>query len=118
MVKEMEYYLGYLRNPKQRFKDGEDYREAITDEKIYTEERVQVFDGHKVTEKDASFIGRVGKKLETKEALSLMKQIKNNNMKNYLITILKLMQDTRELTLIGEQEYLNELEKVKNFFRK
>ena len=133
MKREIEYYLGYLRNPKQKmkngfdevkeseviiYKDGDDYREVVTNEKIYVEKTLQVFDGHRVTEANASFIGRVGKKLENKEASTLMEQIRKNNMANYISIIYTLMQDTKELAASGEQEYLEEVEKVKNTFRK
>ena len=47
-----------------------------------------------------------------------MNQIRENNMASYVEKIYQLIIDTRELANIGEQEYLNEIEKFQNSFRK
>ncbi|MBQ8891339.1 MAG: hypothetical protein IJ068_00540 [Bacilli bacterium] len=130
---EKEYYLGYLRNPKDvitngfqdvketeaiLYKDVNDYREVVTNEKVLEVSKNQVFDGHRVTEAQAGFIGRIGEKLELKDTLAKMNQIRENNMASYVEKIYQLIIDTRELANIGEQEYLNEIEKFQNSFRK
>ena len=133
MNEEKEFYLGYLRNPKQTLKDGfdeikeyevilihdyNDYREVVTREKIYLTEKNQVFDGHKVYKSQAGFIGRLGRRLTTKEAHEMMTDIRNNRMDEYVSNIHTLLYDTLEMYLEGEKSYQETVEEFKQSFRK
>lgn len=129
----IEYYLGYLRNPKQEITNGfqeveemevilehqyNDYREVALKAKMYPVQKNEVFDGHKVFKSQSTFIGRVGKQLSKKEAIDLMTKIRETTMDDYIGKLYKLIEDTREKTLQGEKEYQEEIEKFKNTIRK
>ncbi len=133
MNTEKEYYIGYLRNPKQVIKNGfqdvkeyevilvheyNDYRELVTMDKVYLMNKNEVFDGHKVFKSHAGFIGRVGKKLSKEELKNKLDDIRENNMTEYMENIYNLLNDTRELYLKDEEEYLKEVENFKNNTRK
>ena len=130
---EKEYYLGYLRNPKEvitngfqdvkeieviLYKDYNDYREIVTNEKVLVMDKNQVFDGHQFTKNQAGFIGRIGEKLSNIKAMDLMNQIREKNMVEYIDKIYTLINDTRDKAEIGEQEYLEEIDKFRSNFRK
>ena len=133
MEKGIEFYLGYLRNPKETPKDGfdevketevvlykeyGDYREIVTKEKVLEVEKNQVFDGHQFIKNQAGFIGRIGNKLTRQEAIKKLNEIRITHMSEYVNNIYTLIYDTIELAEIGEQEYRDEVDKFKNTFRK
>ena len=132
MNKEVEYYLGYLRNPKQvkdnAFQDvkelkvvveynGQEYREVSTRRKIFIEQPNEVFYGHQVFQSGSGFIGRIGVKLTKDEALNKLKELKDTK-EDYLNQLTTIMNDTFELAIIREKSYINTVSEFANFFRK
>jgi len=128
---EKEYYVGYLRNPKEKIetgfenikeyevileKDYNDYREIALKEKVYIMDKNEVFDGHKVYKSQAGFIGRIDKKLTNVEANEMIDDIRKNRMEEYIDTLSTLLKDTMEMYLQGEKEYLDERQKFANVF--
>lgn len=131
MKKDKEYYIGYLRNPKQTITSGfekinemqvilvkeyNEFRELASMEKVYIMEQFKVFDGHKIYKSQAGLIGRIGSKLLTNEAMDMITNIRNNRMEEYITELMKLIDDTREMYLQGEQEYVNERAKFASNF--
>ena len=131
MNMEKEYYVGYLRNPKDKPKDGfetvneykvilekdyNDYRELALKEKVFLMNKNEVFDGHKVFKSQAGFIGRIGEKLSREQAMEMMTDIRENHMEEYINTLSTLIKDTLEMYLKGEQEYLDERKKFAGEF--
>ena len=132
MKEEIEFYLGYIRNPKDiitngfqdiketeviLYKDYGDYREVVTKEKILVIDKLQTFDGHKFLKEQAGFIGRIGNKLNNKEAIQYMTNIRKNKMVEYIDAIYQLLESTREKSEIDNEEYNLEEEKFKKGFR-
>ena len=114
MNKSIEYYLGYLRNPKQEsakeiqvivMHEYNDYREVATREKIFVMDKNQEFDGHQVFKSHAGFIGRIGKQLTPKEANEMITDIRKNKMESYINSLYTLIYDTLEMYMEGEKNY-------------
>ena len=123
---EKEYYIGYLRNPKQVIsngfqdieefevileKDYDDYREVCLREKVYLMKKNEIFDGHQILKNQAGLIGRIGKKITQKEAMNLITTIRETRMEEYVEQLRILINDTREMLLEGEKEYQQERKK-------
>ena len=126
MNKEKEYYVGYLRNPKQKItngfqdieemevileKDYNDFRELALREKVYIVNKNQVIDGHKIYKSHAGLVGRVGNKLTNEEAMAMITNIRNNRMREYIEKLTVLINDTLEMFIQGEKEYQEERQK-------
>ena len=131
MKETKEYYIGYLRNPKQIITNGFDkidemqvilekeyneFRELALREKVYIMDKNQVFDGHQLYKSQAGLIGRLGPKLLKIEAIDMITNIRNNGMPEYITKLNQLIDDTREMYLKGEQEYLAERDKFASNF--
>ena len=130
---EKEFYLGYLRNPKDVITNGfqdikesvailykyhNDYYEVVTNEKVFIADKNQVFDGHQVKKNHCSLIGRIEKKLDKFESNKFINAFNENNIVTYLENINHLLVDTKEKAEIGYQEYLEKEQEFKNSFKK
>ena len=117
MENEKEFYIAYLRNPKQNITNGfqdidemeviaihefNDFREVATRDKIYLMDKNEVFDGHKVYKSHAGFIGRIGRQLTLQEANEMLTNIRNNGMEEYMTKINTLIKDTLDMYMQGE----------------
>ena len=129
---ENEFYLGYVRNPKDVIKNGfqekkeyeiivekdyNDYREVCLREKIYLVNPNEVVDGHQVLKNQAGLVGRIGRKLTKDEAMKMITVIRETKMDEYIETLRNLINDTREMYLQGEQEYKDEVAKFIDYFQ-
>lgn len=136
MDKKEEYFLGYIRNPKEIITNGfqdvreheiilvhefndyfDEYREVITKEKLIQGNQNKTFDGHEMYKNHAGLIGRVGKKLSTSELNQILTDIRKNHMSEYIDTLTTILKDTEELIQKGEQEYREEREKFASAFK-
>ena len=132
-MKNEEYYVGYLRNPKDIVTNGfrdikemevivihenDDYREIITRKKIYLTDKNHVFQGHQAFTGNFDFIGRIDRKLSSEEALSKIKEIRKNDIQNYLNNLIILNNDTVDMAIESEKSYLEMISKFRQSFRK
>ena len=132
MNNEIEYYLGYLRNPSQVITSGfqdvqelevvvecEDntFREVTTRGKIFLEKPNEVFYGHRVFQSNSIFIGRVAKKLTKEEAYEKLEQLKSMK-EEYANKLIKLRNDTQDLAIMDEKNYIDATERFVKAFRK
>ena len=125
-----EYYVGYLRNPKDiitsGFQDIKElevvvvfennvYREAITRGKIYV--GIPIFDGHRVFQSDSKFVGRIGEKIPKEVAYQKLQEYRDMK-EEYANKLKTLMNDTFDLALLGEKSYIDTVERFVRTFRK
>lgn len=118
---EYKYYFGYVINPDEvrtsDFDDntkircvikhyGNEYRELFTDARFYPINKNQVIDGNKIFDMDASLVGIIEKEAPLSDIVDFIYK-NENDKKEYVNLLVKLIYNTRQKAINGKKEYLD-----------
>ena len=130
---EKEYYIGYVRNPNEKINDGfsnfkeycvfltkdqYDYKEIITDQKLYVIDNFETIDWNKAYENNSFLIGRVDTKTTFESIKSYLNSFKDIDIINYISKIQDFISDGIEKANLAHKEYIETEEKFIKKFNK